>query len=271
MIEWPGAESVLDRSASMQELQTSIASLNTAVSNILESNAGISCHVKDILAGSAESQSTPSATMDMPGTADKALTITPHDFQTSNPFQRTGSNYESPKITFGFALELERELSASMVYSRTACRHSKSSLPSKTHPFRWSVLSGLGLWQVSDLSVISLPLSADDLWNPQCYRSSQMMNRQSDSLGNSRMPELLKAVEIDDSTPNTPVGDIVENFNYARPKGPRNFSISELIDQFEIAGPERPGDLGISALIDQPEVFFKLGRVCLITLIEIRH
>ena len=237
----PEAESHWACSASMKEMQTSIASLNDAVQSILESNAGISCPVRNTSAGYAASQLAPSMVTNASGTVDNALTIPPPNSQTSNPRQKTRLSYEAPKTAFGLAGEVEYELSASRAYLRTAQRHSQSSLPSAADKFRWSILSGLRLTEVSDLSIISLPLSVDELWNPECYRWSQMINHHNDHADKIRTPELLETVAVDDPGTDASADHSIKSSVYAR-LGSRE-------------------DLRISRIIDRPSTFFILGRV----------
>lgn len=65
----------------------------------------------------------------------------------------------------------ESELYASRVYMRTKHRLSMSSL-STSHDSGagLSFLSKISLTQISSISVISLPLCCNELWNPQQYR-----------------------------------------------------------------------------------------------------
>ncbi len=68
-----------------------------------------------------------------------------------------------------FGIQIQKELEASRVYRRTAERHSISSFLSGLHSAAWSALSGVSLAEISYLSVLSLPISYDELWNPQHY------------------------------------------------------------------------------------------------------
>lgn len=66
---------------------------------------------------------------------------------------------------------LESELYASRVYLRTAHRHSMACLNSRHDSVAGlSILSGISLAQISSLSVISLPVSSHELWNPRHYK-----------------------------------------------------------------------------------------------------
>lgn len=65
---------------------------------------------------------------------------------------------------------VENEFQQSRAYSRTLHRHSISSLPSSYNPAsRWSTLSGISLAEVSNISVLSLPLSATEIWGSVHY------------------------------------------------------------------------------------------------------
>ena len=68
-----------------------------------------------------------------------------------------------------FGIQIQRELEASRVYRRNAERHSISSFLSGLHSAAGSTLSGVSLAEISNLSVLSLPIAYGDLWNPQHY------------------------------------------------------------------------------------------------------
>lgn len=82
------------------------------------------------------------------------------------------SKYQMITETKTFTSTFESALQNSRVYTRNALRHlkSSSSLPSETAPsLTWSFLSGLSLTDVTNVSVLSLPLSVKDLWNFNYY------------------------------------------------------------------------------------------------------
>ena len=86
---------------------------------------------------------------------------------------RIDEQAKAQKITqttnFGFGFE--EDLQTSRVYQRIAPRHSLSSLPSSAvRSLGWSFLSGVSLADISNISVVSLPISLKDLSNPQHYR-----------------------------------------------------------------------------------------------------
>ena len=69
----------------------------------------------------------------------------------------------------------EAELYASRVYMRTKHRLSMSSLSTRHDSgARMSFLSKISLTQISSISVISLPIYCNELWNPQRYRELEM-------------------------------------------------------------------------------------------------
>ena len=73
----------------------------------------------------------------------------------------------------GFNSLMELEFQQSRVYSRTKKRHSISSKPSSFNPAsRWSTISSISLADISNISVISLPLSASEIWGFEHYKST---------------------------------------------------------------------------------------------------
>ena len=76
-----------------------------------------------------------------------------------------------------FGVRIQNELEASRVYRRTAARHSFSSFLSGLNSAAGSALSGVSLAGISSLSVLSLPISYDELWNPQHYTIAHESHR----------------------------------------------------------------------------------------------
>ncbi|MCJ1353715.1 MAG: hypothetical protein MMC33_003702 [Icmadophila ericetorum] len=71
---------------------------------------------------------------------------------------------------FGFTFE--EELEASRVYGRAATRNKRVSITPSTVSMGWSFVSHVTLSEVSNLSLISLPLSAKELRNGHCYSTN---------------------------------------------------------------------------------------------------
>ena len=89
---------------------------------------------------------------------------------------------ESFAAIHGFAFE--QDLLDSRPYARAVNRRPCWSATSSVVPtMGWSYLSGISLADVSEVSILSLPLSSSELWNGHRYVTAQ------DSLGNSASDE----------------------------------------------------------------------------------
>ena len=99
-------------------------------------------------------------------TSDDASTIHPTSYGIEDDI------WSSPCVSQAmsqFGIRIQNELEASRVYRRAAERHSVSSYLSGLHSAAGSALSGVSLADISNLSVLSLPVSYGELWNPQHY------------------------------------------------------------------------------------------------------
>lgn len=73
-----------------------------------------------------------------------------------------------------FWFAFEHDLQASRVYRRISFRSSSLSLPSVHAPSAsWSMLSGLSLSQISNVTVLALPLTPDELSNGDQYNAPE--------------------------------------------------------------------------------------------------
>ncbi len=96
---------------------------------------------------------------------DNASTIRPKQ-QATDPTMKTSE----PAVTAMKRFTFEQDLRQSKVYSRARRRMSLDSLQSSAAPsFGWSCLSETSLANVSNVSVISLPIAAGELANAQHY------------------------------------------------------------------------------------------------------
>lgn len=85
---------------------------------------------------------------------------------------QNGTNGE-PIRTFGFSFD--QDLNTSRPYTRALNRHPVwSAASSEICTMGWSCLSGLSLAEVSQMSVINLPIFPHDLWNGQHYSTSKV-------------------------------------------------------------------------------------------------
>ena len=199
-------------SASTQAVQTSISNLTSTVKQILQASEDVARRVANIETRFAIPIGHPESTLRAPLTNDDASTIIPlaqdtwdHDSfaqsirEKGDPEQplpevidTASSGTSKGQISFGgqhssstigrqvarFDPTLESELYESRVYSRNTHRHSISSLCSTENSATGlSFLSGISLAQVSNLSVISLPILCHELWNSQQYQTPQNSGR----------------------------------------------------------------------------------------------
>ncbi|MCJ1284042.1 guanine nucleotide-binding protein subunit alpha [Xylographa opegraphella] len=88
-----------------------------------------------------------------------------------------------------FSYTFEKDLQASPVYSRANKKHSSLSLPSSgARTTGWSVLSGISLSEVSNLSVFALPIFVNELYNHQVYANDLQRLLADGTAGNSSGP-----------------------------------------------------------------------------------
>ncbi|KAK0515794.1 hypothetical protein JMJ35_001828 [Cladonia borealis] len=156
---------------SVSEIQSSISNLNTTVQSILANSEDIPRRIASIETKIAGLSRHATSTIEIPtDTSDGASTIRPTGYVIENDHSPPP---DDGHIMTQFCIEIQTELEASRVYRRTAKRHSISSFPSGLHSAAWSALSGVSLAEISGLSVLSLPISYDELWNPQHYTSAR--------------------------------------------------------------------------------------------------
>ena len=75
----------------------------------------------------------------------------------------------------GLGRIVESELLKSRVYSRNTQRHSISSVTSSySSTSDWSILSGMSLAQISNISVLSLPICAYEIYGSRHYMQSKI-------------------------------------------------------------------------------------------------
>ena len=151
----------------MSEIQSSISNLNTTVQGILANSEDIPRRIGSIETKIARLSRYATSTSERPtGTSDGASTIRSTSYGIENDIlSPPGVGHTMSQ----FGIQIQKELEASRVYRRTAQRHSISSYLSGLHSAAGSALSGVSLAEISNLSVLSLPISYGELWNPQHY------------------------------------------------------------------------------------------------------
>ena len=160
----------------MEAVQTSICNLTTTVEHILQASEDVSSRLACIETMFAAPSGHSASTLRAPIETDNVI---------AQPQVSVGEplNSDPSRSILQFDPNLESDLHASRVYMRTEHRHSMSSLTSTYDSVaRLSFLSGISLAQISDISVISLPIFSYELWNPQQYREIRSIDM-SASLG----------------------------------------------------------------------------------------
>ncbi len=153
---------MIHSSTSLEGLKGSIGSLSHAVQSIYENSDELKQKFAD-----GTGRRAASTIRSLPHASHEASTITP----LNQDFPDGQSPLPAPMPEAKSDLELE--LYSSWVYRRTTHRHSTSSLPSAFGSTAgWSFFSGISLAEISNISVISLPISYHEIWNAEHYMST---------------------------------------------------------------------------------------------------
>ncbi|MCJ1438151.1 hypothetical protein MMC27_007538 [Xylographa pallens] len=163
---------------SMEEARQSSKELHGLIQQTLASNTNISNRLRNLEIWHDAKSTLGSMTRNsIAETADDNETVRPHNLeegisQPVTPIMQA--------MTIGFAFE--HDLQASRVYARAALRNSSLSLPSSAvRSVGWSVLSGMSLAEISNISVFSLPIAREELYNSQDYELEEENNAIDDS------------------------------------------------------------------------------------------
>lgn len=154
-------------SASMEEATTSIATLTDLVHRVLQRSQEMSSRLSSLeglLQAQTEASSHSSNERDE---EDDVSTIIPR-----RPMHETimGTvDVENVRSVFDF----DHDLHGSRVYVRALRRESLRSLRSDSRSFGWSCLSGLSMADVSNISVVSLPICGAELTNSEHYNLTE--------------------------------------------------------------------------------------------------
>ena len=133
-------------SNSIDEASTSVKRLTDVVHQVLESNQDMSRRLKSLENFSSMAEDTSSETVTL-----------------VNDSNQSAHKAQEP------AREFEEDLRSSRVYGRMASKAKRASVASSHLSNGWSFLSTASLSDVSNISVISLPISAKSLWNSHRY------------------------------------------------------------------------------------------------------
>ena len=152
--------------------QYSVNSLITMVHSLLESNEEIRGRLDSIRAHSIPIAR--DAIDDTESLLSSRNSILSHSRESSQ-YQQLAKNISqnsslaATRFT-GLDTLVNLDFQQSRTYSRIMQRHSISSLPGSYNPAsRWSTLSDVSLAEVSNISVLSLPRSASEIWGSVHY------------------------------------------------------------------------------------------------------
>ena len=169
----------------MSEIQSLISNLNTTVQGILANSEDIPRRIASMERKIARlSRHATSTSKRLTYTSNGASTIRPTSYGIENDVvSPPGVGHTMSQ----FCIQTQKELEASRAYRRTDKRHSISSFLSGLHSAAWSALSGVSLAEISGLSVLSLPISYDELWNSQHYTIAREPHDPADSSNTSSL------------------------------------------------------------------------------------
>lgn len=164
---------MVDVSSSVEEAQSSARTLNVLVQQILKSNQELSSRLANLETHllSSTSASVAYASQSAQEIDSDSLTIRYENRVPNLPGETGVENTDNGQdLIEGFGFAFDRDLKSSRAYMRILSRDSNMSSSSSVAPtIGWSFLSGLSLADVSNISMLSLPISPNELWNPQYY------------------------------------------------------------------------------------------------------
>ena len=151
----------------MEEARSSTTALSSQVQQVLMHTRSLQARLE-----STKAQSTAADPQEQSSDAAKS---SDDDNSTIIP-ARTRAEDNSVEVktrNSGFDFTFDKELRASRVYRRTMCKPNRESLTSSVvFSLGWSFLSGLSLGDISNVSVLALPISPEELWNFEHYNES---------------------------------------------------------------------------------------------------
>ena len=153
-----------------EESYLSVCRLERTLSEILQKDPDLAHRISNIDSNFDSGHYAPSNNRSIVDFSENAKPPTGQDGITTSKKSSSDSAATPP---FGLDYAVERSLASSFVYIRTDRRMLTSVLSSNSSigsGCGWSFLSGISLAQVSNLSVISLPVSWHGLWKPEQYK-----------------------------------------------------------------------------------------------------
>ena len=172
-------------STSIGEARSSASQLTTLIQQVLESNLEMSQRMSNLeirALGHSESADPTLAgleinrdddsinTMKVAEDANKDGNAPAQHVQTIEETDQDTDKESSSDQGLNFSFTFDKDLNSSRPYARAMKRNSVwSAASSAVHTMSWSYLSGLSLAEVSEISVIGLPISPQELWNGDHY------------------------------------------------------------------------------------------------------
>ena len=154
---------MLRYSASVDQAVTSVESLANLVNDLVQNNQDLRSRVGNLESSGRTTRSTPS--LSESEVEDDVSTIRPERGPSD-----TAEEVSEPAAAQVKRFAFEEDLRKSRVYNRARRRVSLDSWQSSTAPsLGWSCLSDMSLANVSNISVIALPIAAKDLTNAGHY------------------------------------------------------------------------------------------------------
>ena len=156
----------ISHSASLDQATSSVETLTGLVQQVLQTNQELCLRIRNLELLPSDPTVRSAASFHEHDDEDGASTIRPKRLA-SDPGSEASDNRLRDITSFAF----EQDLRQSKVYRRVWRRNSTVSLSSSAAPsFGWSCLSEMSLANVSNISVISLPIAANELSNGEHYR-----------------------------------------------------------------------------------------------------
>ena len=154
-------------SNSVVEAQSSVNQLTSLVQQILESNQELSRRLArmELRALGSSPNHMEVARQDTVKNDDESV-LTVKFTPTDDPSQHSSHDSAIPEVGFAFEMDLQASRPNTRVFRRPDY---SSAASSAIDTIGWSCLSSLSMADVSDISVIGLPVDASALWNQDHY------------------------------------------------------------------------------------------------------
>ena len=157
----------------MEEARVSSNELRNLVNDILQSNKEMISRIALLERDcSPELAATSNYTIAKQRDGDESTIRSDDDNSTDRRLRLSRSTATTVSDTYNksFSYSFDDDLRRSRVYARTAKRLSSASLSSSANwSIGWSFLSNASLSEISNISVIRLPITPQDLWNSKHY------------------------------------------------------------------------------------------------------